>query len=247
MPGRMKNCYLAGCYSPADPEAIEIGGVYCRTHLLKCCRKRDAAGKLYELTEDGEYSIFRNPSFQIYEDGEQHRRRFNEAGKKCAGKKAVIWDLSGNRGGDSAYAEAFLRGLNGYVQTEMDTAVLCSPLTGRSEADVYYRTDKAPEDKNGRAGFGGTLYVVTNKETGSSAENGLTFARSCKNVVTVGAPSAGVGLFGEVRPYRLTNSGILVTLPYKVFYEDGFVIGKGKFPNFLIDEEDPAAYILRCL
>jgi len=32
-----------------------------------------------------------------------------------------------------------------------------------------------------------------------------------------------------------------------LFYEDDFDIGKGKFPDYWIDNEDPVEYILKCL
>ena len=245
-PGQKKKCHLAGCYTAKDPGAVEIGGVLCRTHLLRCCHAAQPKDEMYERTEYADRCVFQNGSYQIYENEEHHLRAFEEAGKSCAGKRHVIWDLSGNRGGNSAYPEAFLRRLNSSVQTEMDTAVVCSPFTGKSDGEMYYRVDKAPAAEDAGT-FGGTLYVVMNKETGSSAENAVTFAHSCRNVVKVGSPSAGVGLFGEVRPYRLTHSGIFVMLPYKVFFEEGFAIGRGKKPDYWIDAEDPAGYILQCL
>lgn len=165
----------------------------------------------------------------------------------CARKNLIIWDLSGNHGGNSKYPEAFLRGLNGYVQCEMDTAILHSPVVGNSDTDKYYDFQKAPALELTRSTYDGTLYIVMNKQTGSSAENAITFSQSCKNTITIGSPSAGVGLFGEVRPYRLTNSGIFVLLPYKLFYEDDFEIGKGKYPDYWIDNENPVEYILKCL
>ena len=129
----------------------------------------------------------------------------------------------------------------------MDTAILHSPIVGNSDTDKYYEFKRAPALDLTRSTYDGTLYIVMNKQTGSSAENAISFSKSCKNTITVGSPSAGVGLFGEVRPYRLTNSGIFVLLPYKLFYEDDFEIGKGKFPDYWIDNENPIEYILKCL
>lgn len=247
VPGHQNECYLIGRYALKDPCYIEISGYRCKTHLLRCCHLDLCSSNLYQLNEKSTYAIFTNTSYQIYEETEKHESNFLHTGMLCARKDFTIWNLSNNHGGNSKYAEAFLRGLNGYVQCEMDTAILHSPIVGNSDTDKYYEFKRAPALDLTRSTYDGTLYIVMNKQTGSSAENAISFSKSCKNTITVGSPSAGVGLFGEVRPYRLTNSGIFVLLPYKLFYEDDFEIGKGKFPDYWIDNENPIEYILKCL
>lgn len=247
VPGHHNKCYLIGLYSLKDPCYIEISGYRCRTHLLRCCHISPRNSDLYQLSEKSTHAIFTNTSYQIYDDTEEHERNFLQAGRLCAHKKYIIWDLSNNHGGDSKYPEAFLRGLNGYVQCEMDTAILHSPSIGNSDTEKYYEFKEAPALDRTGSNYDGTLYIVMNKQTGSSAENAIAFSQSCKNTVTIGSPSAGVGLFGEVRPYRLINSGIFLLLPYKLFYEDDFEIGKGKFPDYWIDNENPIEYILKYL
>ena len=247
VPGHQNACYLIGRYAQEDPCYIEISGYRCQTHLLRCCQLDARSANLYELNEEATYAIFTNPSYQIYEEMEKHESNFLHAGTLCARKNFTIWDLSNNHGGNSKYPEAFLRGLNGYVQCEMDTAILHSPVIGNADTDKYYEFQKAPKVDHTKSTYDGTLYIVMNKQTGSSAENAISFSQSCKNTITLGSPSAGVGLFGEVRPYQLTHSGIFVLLPYKLFYEDDFEIGKGKFPDYWIDNENPVAYLLKCL
>ena len=247
VPGHQNECYLIGCYALKDPCYIEISGYHCKTHLLRCCYLDSHSSDLYQLKERSTHVIFTNTSYQIYEETEKHESNFLDIGMLCASKSLVIWDLSGNHGGNSKYPEAFLRGLNGYVHCGMDTAILHSPVVGNADNRKYYDFRKAPALELEKATYDGTLYIIMNKETGSSAENAITFSKSCKNTIIVGAPSAGIGLFGEVRPYQLTNSGIFVLLPYKVFYEDDFEIGKGKYPDYWIDNENPVEYILKCL
>ena len=247
VPGCQNECYLIGRYTLKDPGYIEISGYRCKTHLLRCCHSDSHSSNLYQLNEESTHAIFTNTSYQFYEEIEKHERNFLHIGALCARKDFTIWDLSNNHGGNSRYPEAFLRGLNGYVQCEMDTAILHSPVVGNSDTDKYYEFQKAPVLDHTRSTYDGTLYIVMNKQTGSSAENAISFSQSCKNTITIGSPSAGVGLFGEVRPYRLINSGIFVLLPYKLFYENDFEIGKGKFPDYWIDNENPAEYILKCL
>lgn len=247
VPGHQNECYLIGRYAIKDPCYIEISGYHCKTHLLRSSYLDSHSSNLYQLNEKSTHAIFTNTSYQIYKETEKHESNFFHTGMLCARKNLIIWDLSGNHGGNSKYPAAFLRGLNGYVQCEMDTAILHSPVVGNSDTDKYYDFHKAPALDLTRATYDGTLYIVMNKQTGSSAENAITFSQSCKNTITIGSPSAGVGLFGEVRPYRLTNSGIFVLLPYKLFYEDDFEIGKGKYPDYWIDNENPVEYILKCL
>lgn len=247
VPGCEEECYLVGCYTERDPGNIEIAGQPCKTHVLKCCNAKRLADKLYSLSEESKYAVFRNPTYQIYEKSSAHERNFSDAGKKCAPKDFVIWDLSGNHGGNSIFPETYLRALNGCVYAEMDTAILQSPIVGNSETDKFYRWERACGFDGSNASFGGELFIVMNKETGSSAEDAVFLAKSCRKVTTVGAPSSGVGIFGEVRSYRLPNSGILAGLPYKVFYQDGFEIGKGYMPDYWIDDENPVEYLLRCI
>ncbi len=247
IPGQHNECYLIGRYALEDPCYIEIAGHPCKTHLLRCCHINSQSSKEYQLNDTSNHAIFTNPSYQIYEDIEKNESNFSKIGRLCADKKITIWDLSGNHGGNSKYPEAFLRGLNGYVQCEMDTAILHSPVVGNSDTNKYYDFQKAPSLEHTKSTYDGTLYIVMNKQTGSSAENAITFSKSCKNTITIGSPSAGVGLFGEVRPYRLIHSGIFVLLPYKLFYEEDFEIGKGKFPDYWIDNEKPVEYLLKYL
>lgn len=247
VPSHHGECYLIGCYIPKDPEAVIISGHPCKTHLLRCCQPTSHGSALYQLQEQSTYAIFTNPTYQIYEDTQMHTSSFLNAGTVCARKNYIIWDLSGNHGGNSVYPEAFLRGLNGYVQAEMDTAVLHSPAVGNASTETYYEFEKAPTMNHSESSYDGTLYIIMNKKTGSSAENAVTFAQSCKNIITIGSPSAGIGLFGEVRPYRLIHSGIFVLLPYKLFFENNFAIGQGKFPDYWIDHENPVEHLLECL
>ena len=247
IPGCANECYLIGCYAMQDPGYIEVSGHHCRTHMLKCCNVGPSVKDPYALVEETKYAVFSNPTYQIYEDCNVHERNFRDAGRICAAKDFVIWDLTNNHGGNSVYPEVYLRALNEYVHDEMDTAVLKSPIVGNSSAKKFYCYQEAPAFDNSNASYDGHLYIVMNKGTGSSAELAVLFANSCKKVIKIGSPSAGVGLFGEVRSYRLQNSGILVGLPYKVFYEDGFEIGKGYLPDYWIDDENPSAYLLKCL
>lgn len=247
IPDCEEECFLIGRYTEKDPANIEIAGQLCKTHILKCCNAKRLNDKLYSLSEEHKFAIFRNPTYQIYEESFVHERNFAEAGKKCASKDFVIWDLSGNHGGNSVFPESFLRALNDYVCAERDTVILQSPVVGNSTEDKFYRREKASGFDGSNASYRGELFVVMNKETGSSAEDAVSFSRSCRKVTTIGAPSSGVGIFGEVRAYRLPNSGILVGLPYKVFYEDDFEIGKGYIPDYWIDDENPVEYILRCI
>ncbi len=247
IPGKRNECYLIGRYALEDPCYIEIAGHLYKTHLLRCCHINSLSSKGYQLNDTSNHAIFVNPSYQMYEDIEKNESNFLKIGALCADKKMTIWDLSGNHGGNSKYPEAFLRGLNGYVQSEMDTAILHSPVVGNSDTKKYYEIQKAPALEYKGSTYDGILYIVMNKQTGSSAENAITFSKSCKNTITIGSPSAGVGLFGEVRPYRLIYSGIFVLLPYKLFYEEDFEIGKGKFPDFWIDNEKPVEYLLKYL
>jgi len=245
-PGNCNECYLIGEYTHEPVEYIEIAGKPYKTHILKCCNSGNADESRYLLAEKSNYGVFINPLYQLYEDSDIHQQAFFDAGMRCASKDFVVWDLSHNHGGDSKFPGAFLRGLNNYVCDEMDTAVLRSPIVGNSDAEKHYSYKKAQRTDSLQGTYGGTLYIVMNKKTGSSAELAVSFAKSCKNVIKVGSPSAGIGLFGEVRPYRLSKSGILVCLPYKLFFEENFEIGRGYVPDYWIDDEYPVEYLEKC-
>lgn len=247
IPGHYTDCFLIGIYALEDPEYINIAGHKCKTHLLRSCNISSKCSKLYSVEEELDYTIFTNSSYQIYEEFEMHKNNFLKIGMTSASKQYIIWNISGNHGGNSAYPEAFLLGLNGYIQNELDTAILHSPSLGNSEYEKYYEFKKAKETKKSKSTFDGTVYIVMDKATGSSAELAVTFSKLSNDTVTIGSPSAGVGLFGEVRPYRLPSSGIFVLLPYKLFYEADFEVGKGKMPDYWIDNENPVDYLLQFL
>jgi hypothetical protein len=82
------------------------------------------------------------------------------------------------------------------------------------------------------------MFVLQNKGVASSGESAVSYARSVKNVCFVGSMTAGCGQFGDLRRYRLLNSGIYFVMGYKVFNMDGFEEGKGFMPDYWLDTRD---------
>lgn len=88
--------------------------------------------------------------------------------------------------------------------------------------------------------YKGKIIILQDKFTASSAELFIIESKRLfgKNVITVGENSYGAFLYGNASKYYLSNSGLIITIPYKNFtplisqIESFKGEGKGIYPDF---------------
>ncbi|PKK89303.1 MAG: hypothetical protein CVV64_15045 [Candidatus Wallbacteria bacterium HGW-Wallbacteria-1] len=200
---------------------------------------------------------------------------FVKSAESLRQKSAIVLDLCDNSGGSSSFSRDFFISLNGRAHWQMAGAELVSPATVQSwsllrdnalppiirsfvnlavsrlpslRSESVVKWDISPFEKVPPGGtFKGKVAVVVNRRVGSSAEAAVSFARSVENAVLVGENTWGMGTFGEPRPYRLPNTGIVVMIPSKLFVASDLVEGRGYMPDYWIDSPDPAVEAARWL
>lgn len=102
--------------------------------------------------------------------------------------------------------------------------------------------------------YAGRLVVLVDRGCGSACESFVMFARQLPGTLVVGENTAGVGIFGEIRRYRLPHSGMWMQAGRKWFQTQGAAEeakeGSGFMPDLWLDTKDPRAAALdiaRCL
>jgi hypothetical protein len=125
----------------------------------------------------------------------------------------------------------------------------------RDDRSLRVWRTRTPTDQ-GRAPrpFLAPLVVVVDGGCASSCESVLEYAHQIPSAILVGENSAGVGVFGEVRPYRLPRSGLGFSAGKKHFHDPdpGRIApeGRGHLPDLWLDDDDPlraADAIAACL
>lgn len=95
--------------------------------------------------------------------------------------------------------------------------------------------------------FSGSLVVLVDSSCASSCESLVMYARQIPGALIVGENTAGVGVFGEVRPYRLPSSGIWMQAGRKWFHDPNPTKvaeeGRGYLPDIWIDSEEAGAVV----
>lgn len=137
--------------------------------------------------------------------------------------------------------DRFFEGLTGSDYSEIMTATFTHPRE-LTKAERQYRS-AVPYAKTPKGHYDGQLFVVMNKATASSAENGLGTARQVPGTVFVGSPSRGCGTFGDCCMYSLPNSKIAFRFGYKILHYDDCEEGRGFLPDYWIDDEDPVRVV----
>ncbi len=180
-------------------------------------------------------------------DSEQDLQKFKSVGEKCRKYRNVIWDLSNNLGGNSAFAEQFLIGLNGGYRSEnvirsLNSLLVYAKEHGEVKEIDYYFTDESNSSFTGENLFKGTLHVIINNGVASSGELALVYAKSLPRVIFYGCNTLGIGQFGDLCIYYLPNSNITLWCPQKVF---NTVIPEteGMKPDFWIDSKDVVSVV----
>lgn len=231
-------CFLLGKYSKEELSYIEISGKSVPTHRIRS--DRAAANEKDRFCQKEKCVLVNHRTYDLpYE--EELVKAYYEEGVKCSKEENVILNLTGNGGGKSVFATSFYDGLCGFNQTFFLGADLPYPWELQDGVKSYLVETREKDDFQGT--YDGTLYVVMNKATGSSAEMGVAPALHMKNSVLVGSGTFGCCTFGDCLLYQLPNSGIVFSYGFKVFFHDAFEEGKGFLPDYWIDDEDPVSVV----
>ena len=99
-------------------------------------------------------------------------------------------------------------------------------------------------------GYQGSIYVLQDKECGSSCESTINFFEYFPNVTRVGFNTAGMTHFGNIGIFLLPNSGIQINMPTKANkYKDGrFIEFTGIKPDIVLNSgQDAYEYVIQLL
>ena len=170
---------------------------------------------------------------------------------------ALVIDLRGNTGGDSWYSDLFAEHLCGawidsfktvYVRTNCDAQKFLSTVyptapwakLPESEELVVWKTGKNYTPDTNKA-YMKPSYVLTDRQTASSAEMFLLRMMHHPRVTVVGDNSSGTEVFGNVGRSMLPNSQIKVSIGmnYRVLSQENFELN-GITPNIKCPENTDA-------
>lgn len=170
---------------------------------------------------------------------------------------ALIIDLRGNTGGDSWYSDLFAEHLCGawidsmqavYVRTNCDaqkflsTVYPTAPWSNLPESEelVVWKSGKNYTPDITKA-YMKPIYILTDRQTGSSAEMFLLRMMHHPRAVVVGDNSSGTEVFGNVGSALLPNSQIKVSIGmnYRVLSQENFELN-GITPNIICPENTDA-------
>lgn len=234
--------FLVGISSKEDETEIEllVNGASVRVPVHRIRSNEHAEETLLSEAYGEGLAVIRCGTF--VGDSERELQNFKRVGEKCRSCRDVIWDLTDNLGGDSAFAEQFLLGLNGGFKRENVIRALNSSLVhakeyGEVKELAYHFTDVDAPRYTGGDLFTGTLHVIINDGVASSGELAAVYASTLPHVVFYGCSTLGIGQFGDLCVYYLPNSNITLWCPQKVF---NTVIPEteGMKPDFWIDSHD---------
>ncbi len=94
--------------------------------------------------------------------------------------------------------------------------------------------------------FQGRLILLVDSNTSSSAETFVLMAKQFPETVVLGENTHGMMRFGEVKLYRLPNSGIWIQAGSKHFRDPTgeFQEGRGFLPDYWIEDSEPISEIV---
>lgn len=231
--------YLVGTrsYHPVESIPIRINEIYYKLAVHKCraSETRRFGRALFEREDKGEIKVVNSDSFALDADVKPGFAR--KIGESLKDSRCVVWNMLSNTGGAASYPKAFIEGLNGYAQSTWSMAWLKTPYTDFEHMKDWYREWEFKMESNydyAQGNYEGALLVLVNSKTASIAEMGVGYAKSIRNHFLIGENTCGMGTFGEQMSYRLTNSGIEITLGCKI-YLGNMKEGEGYEPDFWVD------------
>lgn len=114
---------------------------------------------------------------------------------------------------------------------------------GRREG-LFRRTERYTPVIAGKADrpYAGPVVLLTDSSCGSSCESFVLYTRQLPGGLVIGQNTAGVGVFGEARSYRLPRSGLGLQAGTKWFHNADPRLaakeGRGHLPDLWIDSEN---------
>lgn len=254
-----RSLYLFGIRSwdSTDNISASVNGKVINIPLHKCKAGQYKANseRLKSYEKDG-IPVVETPTFSIYKEDSSDLDFINElseCGKTLKDKNAVVWNILSNGGGNSNYPMSFINGLNEYAHWPSNYAVLSSPAINpnmENNDGMFYRKwehihPAEPHDLS-KGTYDGALYVLVNTKVASSGESAVSYAKSVRNCVLIGENTMGCGNFGDVISYKLPHSGMVMTVPYKLFV-GMFKEGEGFTPDLWVDNEDVTGEVVKWL
>ncbi len=182
-------------------------------------------------------------------DAESELERVYEIGKQCSRYQHVIWDLSHNLGGNAAFAERFIEGLNDICISNETVYQVQSSLVHAKETgevkEIAYDLATFKEAAPMQVGsYKGHLHIIINERVASSGESALVMCDCIETKTVYGCNSLGIGTYGDLLIYYLPYSNITVWCPHKVF-DNQIRETKGYSPDIWLDTHEPLQEILR--
>ena len=209
-------------------------------------------------------------------------KRYVKFAKKYRNKKNIILDLRSNCGGNDTYSFNFFKNLYGHRINFLNAAdsgygvtvdyLVSKPIKEFIENDDVYKKGCSYYlkyyEKNKKAWFTmkskdkheletpkfkGTIFLLVNKNTASSGEETILFARQMlsktNQIKVVGENTTGCITYGNVIHYWLPNSGIRIDMPsskyaYSVKGKEVDLEGKGFYPDYWSNDEDMKATLI---
>lgn len=235
--GKNEAYYLLGKYAKTEVKELLLAGKKVKTHrILSDFATQEGTDRI--VSKEG-YVVANHKSYGMPWE-EALLKEYYEDGAFSSDSDAVILNLAGNGGGSSDYPQRFYEGLNGNGENGFWGAHLPSPSKVCDEVKKY---EWYVPDSEVKPTYNGTLYVIMNHATASSAEMGISPSYYVKNAIRVGSGSLGCSGFGECVMFQLPDSKLVFRFGHKLFYHEKFEEGKGFLPDYWIDDANPVRVV----
>lgn len=237
--------YLLGVYTQTPADSLAVAGFTLTLHPCKTDKRLPSPGIVREETVCG-VPVVHHRSYSSAVSGffgttdlSEIEANYRESGARYREEKRLILSVLSNGGGSSNYPQAFLTGLNDYVQNLVFMARMPNPFDDPSGFSKRYE-NYTPEPADRTKGtFNGKLFVLQNDGTMSSGEWAVRFAKSLRDVCFVGSATRGNTRFGAVRHFELPHSHLYFGCASKVFWMEECEKNNGFFPDYWLDSDTP--------
>jgi len=155
---------------------------------------------------------------------------------------ATFWGCQGALASGDGAGSAWIRSRVRQAEQERERAMAeRGPFVERIEGH-YVERGRAPSR------FEGRLVLLTDRGCGSACETSVLLARQLPGALIVGENTEGTMKVGELRFYRLPDTGVWVSIGRRVHRDPAtgtFPEGRGYAPDVWLDAIDPDAAVRR--
>ncbi|MCK9225785.1 MAG: S41 family peptidase [Candidatus Muirbacterium halophilum] len=247
-----------------------------KTKLLVCENDIDSFKKnkkLFDFKDSG-VPLLKLSNFLPESDDERKQlEKFITFGEKLAYKNDIVIDLRNNYGGTEEYFVKFLRNFLSYesiTDNSIGVSLSCFEnekliLDLEDSNDIISILKKNINEKHKIAFLKKIKYRImwlnrslegrkskkkivflTNKNTASSAESFIDFAKSNCNVLVIGTNTYGAENFGGCSTYILKNSKLEISIPTNILiYNNKNEDGIGILPDYWVESEEELEKVLK--